>query len=93
MAKKTSAKKKPAKKKPAKKKPAKKESPPRKRNPSIKNLNNSQRTFIEKKVKELGNLEAVAKFYCLDDAVSYYSMKMAKKFKLPKKKGEKNAKV
>jgi len=67
----------------AKKKAVKK---PVKRNPSIKGLDENQRTFIEGKVKELGDLESVAKFYNRDDTVGYYAMKMAKKFKLPKEK-------
>ena len=68
---------------PSKKNSPKKNVPAKKRNPSIKNLSEDQRLFIEGKVKILGSIEEVKKFYRLDDAVSYYALKMAKKFKLP----------
>lgn len=61
----------------------KKKAPTKPRNPSIKNLDKDQRSFIEKKVKDLGSLEEVKKFYRLDDAVSGFALKTAKKLKLP----------
>jgi hypothetical protein len=64
--------------------------PAKKRNPSIKNLDKDQRSFIEGKVKDLGSMEAVKKFYRLDDAVSYFAMKTAKRLKLPETVEEKD---
>ena len=69
-------------KKPRKAKPKLKPKVKKAKNPSIKNLGEDQREFIEEKVKELGTMKEVELFYCLDDAVSYFSRKVAKKLKL-----------
>ena len=54
---------------------------------STKNLDDGQRTFIKAKVKELGDMEAVKKFYRREDAVSTFANKEAKKiFKVKNKK-------
>lgn len=43
-----------------------------------KELDNSQKDFIRDKVKELGTISAVEKFYKLDDRVSEFAIKLAK---------------
>jgi len=62
---------------------AKKKAEPKKKAISIKNLDKDQRAFIEAKVKELKTLEAVKVFYRLEDAVSVFALKTAKRLKLP----------
>ncbi len=49
---------------------------------SIKNLAKDQREFIENKVKSLNSLKSVCEFYKLEDAVTTYALKIAKKLKL-----------
>ena len=43
-------------------------------------LDKGQKTFINSKVKELGDVEAVSKFYHRDDTVSFYANQQAVKF-------------
>ena len=42
-------------------------------------LGNDQKAYIETKVKELGNLEAVKKFYSKPCLVTRYALSVAKK--------------
>jgi hypothetical protein len=42
-------------------------------------LNDDQKIYIEKKVKELGSIETVKKFYKKTDLVSRYALSVAKK--------------
>jgi hypothetical protein len=55
--------------------------------PSFKKLTKFQKSFIRKKVKSLGNVVAVSRFYNLDDTVSKYALYVAQhRFDAPKRK-------
>ena len=64
------------------------ENMPKKKKVMIKKglLDKKQKTFIEKKVKELKTIKAVEAFYNRDDAVTKYARKVATKMYISKRK-------
>jgi len=63
----------------------KRKSPVKKIDKYLAKLDQEMVDFITAKVEELGSIEEVALFYCLDDSVSGYANELAKKISKKKK--------